>query len=68
VGGRGRIVPFSAVSYLPLAHVIARVLDHYFGLLLGATLTCCADLNNLMDTRPTLFIGPRGCGKGSKRA
>jgi long-subunit acyl-CoA synthetase (AMP-forming) len=53
---------FSAVSYLPLAHAIGRVLEHYLALLLGATLTCCADLDNLMatliDTRPTLFIGP----------
>jgi long-subunit acyl-CoA synthetase (AMP-forming) len=28
---------FSAVCYLPLAHIAARVLEHYFGLLLGGT-------------------------------
>jgi hypothetical protein len=35
----------------------ARVLEHYFGLLLGATLTCCPDLTDLgatlVETRPT---------------
>jgi long-chain acyl-CoA synthetase len=53
---------FSAVSYLPLAHVTARITEHYGCLLLGATLTCCADLGDLtatlMDTRPTWFGGP----------
>lgn len=53
---------FSAVSYLPLAHAIARVMEHYYGLLLGATLTCCSDLGNLVaalaDTRPSWFVGP----------
>ena len=62
---------FSAVSYLPLAHVSARVMEHYFCLLLGAMLTCCADLDNLgtalVDARPTWLFGPRGCGKNFKR-
>lgn len=53
---------FSAVSYLPLAHAIARVFEHYVALTLGGTLTCCADLNHLaaalVDTRPTWFVGP----------
>jgi long-chain acyl-CoA synthetase len=53
---------FSAVSYLPLAHAIARVFEHYVGLTLGATLTCCPDLDHLaatlVDTRPTWFVGP----------
>ncbi|MGH3608034.1 MAG: AMP-binding protein, partial [Pseudonocardiaceae bacterium] len=38
---------FSAVSYLPLAHASARVMEHYYGLLLGGTLTCCPDLKDL---------------------
>lgn len=53
---------FSAVSYLPLAHASARVLEHYFALLLGGTLTCCAELDKLaatlIDTRPTWIFGP----------
>jgi long-chain acyl-CoA synthetase len=53
---------FSAVSYLPLAHASARVLEHYYGLLLGATLTCCPDLKDLssalVETRPTWLFGP----------
>jgi long-subunit acyl-CoA synthetase (AMP-forming) len=53
---------FSAVSYLPLGHAIARVFEHYVALILGGTLTCCADLNHLaaalVDTRPTWFAGP----------
>jgi long-chain acyl-CoA synthetase len=53
---------FSAVSYLPLAHVTARITEHYGCLLLGATLTCCADLGDLVatlvETRPTWFSGP----------
>ncbi|MCU1608260.1 MAG: AMP-dependent synthetase and ligase [Pseudonocardiales bacterium] len=53
---------FSAVCYLPLAHIAARVLEHYFGLLLGGTLTCCPDLNDLgatlVETRPSWLFGP----------
>jgi long-chain acyl-CoA synthetase len=53
---------FSVVSYLPLAHIMARVFEHYVGLALGATLTCCADLDRLpatlVDARPTWFFGP----------
>ncbi len=53
---------FSAVCYLPLGHIGARVLDHYFSLLLGGTLTCCPDVTNLgavlVDTRPTWLFGP----------
>lgn len=53
---------FSAVSYLPLAHVSARVMEHYYSLLLGGTLTCCASLDNLaatlVDARPTWIFGP----------
>jgi long-subunit acyl-CoA synthetase (AMP-forming) len=52
---------FSAVSYLPLAHIMARVFEHYGCLLLGATLTCCAGLDSLgaslLDARPTWFVG-----------
>ncbi len=53
---------FSAVSYLPLAHASARVMEHYYGLLLGGTLTCCPDLKDLgtalVETRPTWLFGP----------
>jgi long-chain acyl-CoA synthetase len=53
---------FSAVCYLPLAHIASRVLEHYFGMLLGGTLTCCPDLNDLgatlVETRPTWLFGP----------
>jgi long-subunit acyl-CoA synthetase (AMP-forming) len=52
---------FSSVSYLPLTHGVARVVEHYGSLLLGGTLTCCADPDNLtaalVDTRPTWFAG-----------
>ena len=52
---------FSAISYLPTAHAIARILQHYYALVHGGTLTCCpgvADLGaTLVDARPTLFIG-----------
>ncbi|MBV8994255.1 MAG: AMP-binding protein [Pseudonocardiales bacterium] len=63
---------FSVVSYLPLAHISARVFEHYVGLVLGATLTCCADLDRLpatlVDARPTWFSDPRGSGKSARRA
>ncbi|MGH3694966.1 MAG: AMP-dependent synthetase/ligase [Pseudonocardiaceae bacterium] len=53
---------FSAVSYLPLANGRAGVVEHYGCLLLGGTLTSCADLNDLAaalrDARPTRFGGP----------
>ncbi len=53
---------FSAVSYSPLAHGRAGVVEHYGCLLLGGTLTCCPDPDNLaaalVDTRPTRFAGP----------
>jgi long-chain acyl-CoA synthetase len=53
---------FSVVSYLPLAHVTARITEHYGCLLLGGTLTCCADLGDLVatlvETHPTWFAGP----------
>ena len=52
---------FSAVSYLPLAHATARVFEHYGSLALGATFTCCAELDELsatlVDARPTWFMG-----------
>ena len=63
---------FSAVCYLPLAHIAARVLEHYFGLLLGGTLTCCPDLNDLgatlVETRPSWLFGPPRMWKSSRRA
>ncbi|MGH8931549.1 MAG: AMP-binding protein [Egibacteraceae bacterium] len=52
---------FSAISYLPTAHAIARILQHYYSLVYGGTLTCCPDVADLgatlVDARPTLFIG-----------
>ncbi len=51
----------SVVSYLPLTHGVARAVEHYGSLLLGGTLTCCAELDNLaaalVNTRPTWFVG-----------
>jgi long-subunit acyl-CoA synthetase (AMP-forming) len=53
---------FSAVCYLPPAHIASRVLEHYFGLLLGRSRTCCPDVTELgttlVQTRPTWLFGP----------
>jgi long-chain acyl-CoA synthetase len=53
---------FCTISYLPLAHVIGRVLEHYFSLTLAGTLTCCNDPQALpavlAEVRPTLLLGP----------
>jgi long-subunit acyl-CoA synthetase (AMP-forming) len=54
--GRGR-----TASYLPMAHVLARWLDHYHPMWAGGEVTCVADpravIAALPTVRPTRFIG-----------
>lgn len=49
------------LSYLPSAHGVDRLLTHYLGVLVGATITSLADAKQLaaglLDTRPTAFLG-----------
>lgn len=54
--GRGK-----AVSYLPMAHIFARWLDHYHAMWAGGEVTCVADpravIAALPTVRPTRFVG-----------
>ncbi|MGV9868750.1 AMP-dependent synthetase/ligase [Rhodococcus koreensis] len=47
------------LSFLPMAHAMARMMDHYVGMMLGFSVTICADpsriLADLKDVRPSFF-------------
>ena len=65
--------PHRGVSFLPAAHITDRFICHYSLIVLGGTLTCVPDPDDLWDairaTRPTRFFGvPRTCEKLADRA
>ena len=49
------------VSYLPMAHIAERMVSHYQGLMLGYSVFCCPDPNQLAgylkEVRPELAFG-----------
>ncbi|MFN3254147.1 MAG: AMP-dependent synthetase/ligase [Ilumatobacter sp.] len=49
------------VSYLPMAHVMERLLGHYYNLDFGTEVACCPDTSQLTmytgEVRPNMFIG-----------
>ena len=52
----------TAVSFLPLAHLVERLTSHYSAIALAGTVTCCPDAAALAlalaQTRPTAFDAP----------
>ncbi|MBI5090755.1 MAG: AMP-binding protein, partial [Actinobacteria bacterium] len=50
-----------AVSYLPMAHIAERMMSHYQGALLGYSVFCCPDANQLgaylTKVRPQIIFG-----------
>ena len=65
--------PHRGVSFLPAAHITDRFICHYSLIVLGGTLTCVPDPDDLWEairqTRPTRFFGvPRTCEKLADRA
>ena len=51
----------SHVSYLPMAHIMERLLGHYYLVDLGTEVTCCPDTSQVAayaaEVHPHLFIG-----------
>ncbi|BAN02728.1 AMP-dependent synthetase/ligase [Ilumatobacter coccineus] len=51
----------SHLSYLPMAHVMERLLGHYYMLDFGTKVYCCPETSQmpamLRESRPSLFIG-----------
>ncbi|MEP7114552.1 MAG: long-chain fatty acid--CoA ligase, partial [Ilumatobacteraceae bacterium] len=49
------------VSYLPMAHIAERMMSHYQALILGYSVFCCPDANqlspSLKDVRPEIVFG-----------
>lgn len=49
------------VSYLPMAHIMERLLGHYYGVDFGTEITCCPVTSELAaytaEVQPNLFIG-----------
>ena len=49
------------VSYLPMAHIMERLLGHYYNVDFGTEVTCCPDTSQISaitaEVRPHLFIG-----------
>jgi long-chain acyl-CoA synthetase len=49
------------VSYLPMAHIAERMLSHYIGMVLGFSVYCCPDPNQLSpylkEVRPEIIFG-----------
>ncbi len=49
------------VSYLPMAHIAERMMSHYQGLILGYSVYCCPDPNQLSsylkEVRPEIVFG-----------
>ena len=49
------------LSYLPMAHIMERLLGHYYMIDFGSTVTCCPDTSQigayLSEVRPNVFIG-----------
>jgi long-chain acyl-CoA synthetase len=50
-----------AVSYLPMAHIAERMMSHYQGLMLGYSVYCCPDPNQLSsylkEVHPEILFG-----------
>ena len=50
-----------AVSYLPMAHIAERMMSHYQGMLLGYSVYCCPDPNQLTaylkEVHPEILFG-----------
>ncbi|MBF6210542.1 long-chain fatty acid--CoA ligase [Nocardia puris] len=50
------------VSYLPMAHMLERMLTHYLAARIGADVTCCPDAAAVAEylplVRPELFVAP----------
>ena len=50
-----------AVSYLPMAHIAERMMSHYQGLILGYSVYCCPDANQLSaylkEVHPEILFG-----------
>jgi long-subunit acyl-CoA synthetase (AMP-forming) len=51
----------NGISYLPLAHAAGRTAAHWNAILVGGTVNCCPDFQQLLvfllETRPVLFVG-----------
>lgn len=49
------------LSYLPMAHIMERLLGHYYNVDFGTEISCCPDTSQisayLVDVHPHLFIG-----------
>jgi long-chain acyl-CoA synthetase len=65
--------PHRGVSFLPAAHITDRFICHASLIVLGGTVTCVPDHEDLWDairaTRPTRFFGvPRTCEKLAEQA
>ena len=49
------------VSYLPMAHIMERLLGHYYNVDFGTEVTCCPDTSQISaitsEVHPHLFIG-----------
>jgi long-subunit acyl-CoA synthetase (AMP-forming) len=65
--------PHRGVSFLPAAHITDRFICHASLIVLGGTVTCVPDHEDLWDairaTRPTRFFGvPRTCEKIAEQA
>jgi long-chain acyl-CoA synthetase len=54
-------VGIRAVSYLPMAHIAERMMSHYQGLMLGYSVYCCPDPNQLSsylkEVHPEILFG-----------
>ncbi len=49
------------ISYLPMAHIMERLLGHYYLVDLGTEVTCCPDTSKITayaaEVRPHVFVG-----------
>ncbi len=59
--GLDNFVGKRVVSYLPMAHIAERMMSHYQGLVLGYSVYCCPDANQLSsylkEVRPEVVFG-----------
>jgi long-chain acyl-CoA synthetase len=55
------MVGFRHVSYLPMAHIMERLLGHYYLVEFATQITCCPDTSKVAayaaEVQPNLFIG-----------
>ncbi|WP_216893174.1 AMP-dependent synthetase/ligase [Nocardia alni] len=48
------------LSFLPMAHAMARMMDHYLGMMLGLSVSICSNPSRILDelkvVQPSLFV------------